>query len=46
MKRLKAADLPVIVVNNQFSLERRRLTLAHELAHHLIDGEGLSEKVV
>ena len=26
-------DLPVIVVNNQFSLERRRLTLAHELAH-------------
>ncbi len=46
VKRPKAADLPVIVVNNQFSLERRRLTLAHELAHRLIDGEGLSEKEV
>lgn len=31
------APLPVIVVNNRFSLERRRLTLAHELAHRLID---------
>ena len=30
-------DLPVIVVNHQVSLERRRLTLAHELAHRLID---------
>lgn len=28
--------VPVIVVNSQFSLERRRLTLAHELAHRLI----------
>jgi Zn-dependent peptidase ImmA (M78 family)/DNA-binding XRE family transcriptional regulator len=37
-------DLPVIVVNNQFSLERRRLTLAHELAHRLIDTECLNEK--
>jgi Zn-dependent peptidase ImmA (M78 family) len=37
-------DLPVIVVNNQFSLERRRLTLAHELAHRLIDTDCLSEK--
>jgi Zn-dependent peptidase ImmA (M78 family) len=37
-------DLPVIVVNNQFSLERRRLTLAHELAHRLIDTHSLSEK--
>jgi Zn-dependent peptidase ImmA (M78 family)/DNA-binding XRE family transcriptional regulator len=37
-------DLPVIVVNNQFSLERRRLTLAHELAHRLIDTDSLSEK--
>src|ERR1700677_2682987 len=36
--------LPVIVVNNQFSLERRRLTLAHELAHRLIDTHCLSEK--
>jgi Zn-dependent peptidase ImmA (M78 family) len=38
------ADLPVIVVNNQFSLERRRLTLGHELAHRLIDTESFSDK--
>ena len=38
------ADLPVIVVNNQFSLERRRLTLGHELAHRLIDTDCLSDK--
>lgn len=38
------ADLPVVVVNNQFSLERRRLTLAHELAHRLIDTDSLSDK--
>jgi Zn-dependent peptidase ImmA (M78 family) len=38
------ADLPVIVVNSQFSLERRRLTLAHELAHRLIDADCLSDK--
>src|SRR5260370_20371577 len=36
--------LPVIVVNNQFSLERRRLTLAHELAHRVIDTDCLDEK--
>ena len=36
--------LPVIVVNDQFSLERRRLTLAHELAHRVIDTESLSDK--
>lgn len=29
--------LPVIVVNRDVSLERRRLTIAHELAHRLID---------
>jgi len=29
--------LPVIVVNRNFTLERRRLTFAHELAHRLID---------
>lgn len=39
-----AADLPVIVVNNTFSLERRRLTLAHELAHRLIDTDSLPER--
>src|SRR5712692_5616431 len=37
-------ELPVIVVNNQFSLERRRLTLAHELAHRLIEADSLSDK--
>jgi Zn-dependent peptidase ImmA (M78 family) len=36
--------LPVIVVNSHFSLERRRLTLAHELAHRLIDTNSLSDK--
>lgn len=32
--------LPVIVVNRDVSLERRRLTLAHELAHRLIDAKS------
>ena len=39
-----APGLPVIVVNRQFSLERRRLTLAHELAHRVIDPNSLSDK--
>jgi Zn-dependent peptidase ImmA (M78 family)/DNA-binding XRE family transcriptional regulator len=38
------SDLPVIVVNKKCSLERRRLTLAHELCHRLIDPQHLSEK--
>lgn len=38
------AALPVIVVNSQFSLERRRLTLAHELAHRVIDTDSLLDK--
>ncbi len=46
VKRPNAADLPVIVVNSQFSLERRRLTLAHELAHRLIEGSGMAEKEI
>jgi Zn-dependent peptidase ImmA (M78 family)/DNA-binding XRE family transcriptional regulator len=37
-------ELPVIVVNDQFTLERRRLTLAHELAHRLIDTHCLNDK--
>ena len=37
-------DLPVIVVNSDFPLERRRLTLAHELCHRLIDTDSLSDK--
>jgi Zn-dependent peptidase ImmA (M78 family) len=40
-----APVLPVIVVNNDFSLERRRLTMAHELAHRLIDTDALPDKV-
>ncbi|NEP00423.1 MAG: helix-turn-helix domain-containing protein [Symploca sp. SIO2E9] len=44
VKRLRdLADLPVIVVNKKSSLERRRLTLAHELCHRLID-PNLSQK--
>jgi len=46
VKRPNAADLPVIVVNKELTLERRRLTLAHELAHRLSDCEGMSEKEV
>lgn len=42
-RRAGELDLPVIVVNSRFSLERRRLTLAHELAHRLIDTGTLSE---
>jgi Zn-dependent peptidase ImmA (M78 family)/DNA-binding XRE family transcriptional regulator len=29
-------DVPIIVVSTQFSIERRRFTLAHELAHRII----------
>lgn len=39
-----AEPVPVIVVNNAYSLERRRLTLAHELAHRLIDTNALPDK--
>lgn len=44
VKRPASSDLPVIVVNDHFSLERRRLTLAHELAHRIIDASKLSKK--
>ncbi|MBW4622198.1 MAG: helix-turn-helix domain-containing protein [Cyanosarcina radialis HA8281-LM2] len=43
-RRGNLADLPAIVVNQKCSLERRRLTLAHELCHRLIDPQYLSEK--
>lgn len=43
-RRQEQEPLPVIVVNIEFSLERRRLTLAHELAHRLIDTHSLSDK--
>jgi Zn-dependent peptidase ImmA (M78 family)/DNA-binding XRE family transcriptional regulator len=38
------APVPVIVANTRKSLERRRLTLAHELAHRVIDPANLSER--
>jgi Zn-dependent peptidase ImmA (M78 family) len=43
-RRGDLASLPAIVVNKKCSLERRRLTLAHELCHRLIDPQHLSEK--
>lgn len=36
--------IPLIVINRTFSLERRRLTLAHELGHQLIDARHLDAK--
>ncbi|MGH8576368.1 MAG: helix-turn-helix domain-containing protein [Gammaproteobacteria bacterium] len=36
--------LPVVVVNDQHPLERRRLTLAHELAHRVIDASNLAKQ--
>ena len=33
--------VPVIVINQDVTLERRRLTLAHELAHRLISNQSL-----
>jgi Zn-dependent peptidase ImmA (M78 family)/transcriptional regulator with XRE-family HTH domain len=38
------SDLPVVVVNRKFTLERRRMTLAHELAHRIIDPAAFSER--
>lgn len=35
VKRRNGADVPVIVVNANMNVERRRLTLAHELFHRL-----------
>jgi Zn-dependent peptidase ImmA (M78 family) len=39
-----APPVPVIIANRQDSLERRRLSLAHELAHILIDPAGMSPR--
>lgn len=44
VQRADREAVPVIVVSDQFTLERRRLTLAHELAHRLIDTDSLSDK--
>lgn len=43
----RSDDTPVIVVNQTKSLERRRLTMAHELGHRVIanDSEGDLEKL-
>jgi Zn-dependent peptidase ImmA (M78 family)/transcriptional regulator with XRE-family HTH domain len=38
VRRKGKGDLPVIVVSTQFTIERRRFTLAHELAHRIIGG--------
>lgn len=35
----------VVVVNKEHSLERRRFTLAHELAHRLLNFEGVNGKM-
>jgi Zn-dependent peptidase ImmA (M78 family) len=43
-RRDQTPALPVVVVNERFSLERRRLTLAHELAHRLIAPDSLSDE--
>ncbi len=37
------SEIPVIVVNQAHTLERRRLTLAHELGHRLIHEESSVE---
>ncbi len=39
-RRLRSSKVPVIVVNREVTLERRRMTLAHELAHHLVDANS------
>lgn len=36
-RQRQAKQVPVIIVNQDITLERRRLTLAHELAHRLLD---------
>ena len=43
--RENSADVPVIVINYSFPVERRRYTLAHELGHRLMTcPEAVSEK--
>lgn len=47
VKRPLREDAPVIVINREKSLERRRFTMAHELGHRVIaaDSEGDLEKL-
>ena len=43
-QQMEESDVPVIVVNKGHSVERRRLTLAHELAHRLLDPDSPVDK--
>lgn len=42
----KSDEIPVVVVNRKVSLERRRLTLAHELAHRVIASDSTNERLL
>lgn len=44
VERVGKDPVPVIVVNKEHTLERRRLTLAHELGHRVLDCRGMSGK--
>jgi Zn-dependent peptidase ImmA (M78 family)/DNA-binding XRE family transcriptional regulator len=44
VQRPDQAPVPVIVVNKDFNLERRRFTLLHELGHRLMRVEGVDEE--
>lgn len=47
VQRPDKEPVPVIVVNENHSLERRRMTMAHELGHRVIDAsEDILEKAV
>lgn len=44
VQRNNGPDVPVIVVNKTFNLERIRFTLLHELGHRLMKVEGIDEE--
>jgi len=44
VQRPSQADVPVIVVNKTYNLERRRFTLLHELGHRLMRVEDIDEE--
>jgi Zn-dependent peptidase ImmA (M78 family) len=44
VQRSNAPDVPVIVVNKTFNLERIRFTLLHELGHRLMRVDGIDEE--
>ena len=44
VERPTQTAVPVIVVNQNHNLERRRFTLLHELGHRLIDAQGIDEE--